>query len=381
MAYKIVWKDGSSSDLEDADLENLPKEMESQIGSIDQVATTSQPSGQVSPVSPTPQAPNVPAYQDPKKSMWERFVSTNDPSQTPQTAPAIPGEYSTDPAVKAYVQKNPAKSALAVGTLYSGPIGWASAIGLPVAAEAVDKLNPFTSEKSEYSTKPMLQNAEDLFVTGILGGVGKAAGDILGWAGNKISSKLKDIASVESENAATLARNAKTASSLKEMGAQIKADAPTVFDDATQKTIRQELIESQKAMGIPKPYVTNADVRNEYIKQVTEAKGINSRIDKLITRYETGVKPVPKIIGDDGINSGMLLGGITHGLGGALVGKLLNKPAGAVIDKTLTRVVPKLPAILETASKGTRDITSGILPNVSTKTMDVFRDEARSRRR
>lgn len=361
----------------------------------------------------TPVAPVAP-----KKSLWERFVATNDPSQTPQTQPDIPGEMSMDPQAVKYAKENPAKTALGIGTLYSGPVGWAAALGLPAAATVLDKLNPFSDKPSEYQTKTAAENAEDIGSAMAFGGLAKGVTGLLSKGAGKIASRVnanKGVGEVVKETAenrrvqqllAGLKSGAvrhpdetgpvKTGLSggpykLSEedaalLASRVKGPLPkpepvAPLDKATSNAIRTKIQEEAKALGVPNKYVTNRDIEARYMADNEKAKAELLRIWNSGTVKQTS--QAPEVISSgfkEGLRNtatGALLGGLTHGPLGALVGggagALLKPAIDKVVVPRVTRLAPFAPAIMRDAAHLTPSFATGVVTPATQQLMDLIR--------
>ena len=211
MPYQIKWKDGSVSDVSDADLENLPKEMESDIGSISQASAPSTPLD--SAISAVRNAPATDYYMG-------RAYTPQPVQATPSIVEGIKkaynyaaGEEQEDPNTLGKIWKGsahtivdrPADLALGLAApflpLSMGGVALASGAG--AMTNAVNKMHLSGDAPSEYQTKSYGENLADNLVTGGVSGLAHG----LGTLGSKFTGAIKTgILSKAEENAADAAR-------------------------------------------------------------------------------------------------------------------------------------------------------------------------------
>ena len=384
MPYIVKWKDGSSTQMDDKEFENLPSDMEGDIGSIQQT-----------PATPTAFKP--PMQEQPESSPFGAKPPVGMDPSSGHTLKEVAYDYYGRPAVAVgnFVRNNPAKSALAAGTLLTGGTSIPLAATLAVGAEAIDKFHPFNKDiRSEYESKTPADNFVDLGSAGMWGGVGQKVSNVTAGLADKsrltVLQKALDaegrqgaIQSADEAlryNTATKELADRIQQSRSKIGTNFKPDELT---PAVSKRIRQELIAENTANGVPKRIVTNRDVQDRYIAEVQSIR------DKLQTPRpnmyppreipEIPPEPTHKLIKGSDITNAFIGAGLGTHLGplGTIVGGGLGAFARPVSDKIAVEASKRLPQlagpVLKGISKSSSPIATGLGIPVSKGIVDLLR--------
>lgn len=217
MPYQIKWKDGSVSDLSDTDLENLPKELEGDIGSISEAKSPSTPLD--SAMANVRNMPNTDQYMGKAYTPQPTQESPSIIEYLKKAYDYAAGEEQEDPNVMGKIWKGsahtivdrPADLALGLAAplipLSAGGVVLASGAG--ALTNAVNKMHLSGDEPNEYQTNGYGENLIDNLVSGgiagLAHGLGTGVSKIAGAAKNKV---LRDVAKNEASAAKVAADKA-----------------------------------------------------------------------------------------------------------------------------------------------------------------------------
>lgn len=233
MPYQVKWKDGSVSDLSDADLANMPKEMEADIGDI--VESKAPATGLDSAIANVRNAPATDQYMGKayvpqpvtKAPNISEYVSNayNYAAGEPQENPNAMGKIWKGAAHT--VVDRPADLALGLAApfvpLSAG--GVVLATGTGALANAVNKMHLSGDAPSEYQTKSYGENLADNLVTGGVSGLAHGLGTIGSKITGKLASKVSSIAESNEVEAARVAAEKEAANKLvKKIGSNTLVD-------------------------------------------------------------------------------------------------------------------------------------------------------------
>lgn len=378
MAWAGKFKNGESfNDLNDQEIEQFASEIDEST-----IKETAAPTFKL----PT----SIPAQ--PESSPFGAKPPIGMDKSSGHTLKDVAYDYYGRPAVAVgeFVRDNPAKSAVAAGTLLTGGTSIPLAAGLAIGAEAIDKFHPFNKDiRSEYESKTRGQNAEELLGAGVWGAVGQKVSNMAGarLAGEeaRIATQEADLANVERIIQQNKAREAANALVKKEHAEIAAKYTPTELTPDYAKFIRKQLIAENTANGVPKRIVTNRDVQDRFIQMnkdmretvaVPHPRELMQPAEVPVVQQTAPYGISPRGVSDN-LTNAVLGAGLmsSHGLSGMVLGGLAGGIVRPVSDRLAPTVLKGLQAIPGPALKATKFMSYPLAEGIVAPTVKKIKEE------